>query len=78
MTEDVHTNKADPGMKKRSHSNSQQIVELARDMTHNVAHSRANSVEGSEEMVLDSYGRSIPLSRHQSSDEGSDHEIGRA
>ncbi|CAO3566545.1 unnamed protein product [Mortierella alpina] len=78
MTEDVHTNKADRGMKKRCHSNSQQIVELVRDMTHNVAHSRANSVEGSEEMVLDSYGRSIPLSRHQSSDEGSDHESGRA
>lgn len=78
MTEDVQVNNADTGTKKRSRSNSQHIVELARDMTHNVAHSRANSVEGSEEMVLDSYGRSIPLSRHQSSDEGSDHEIRRA
>ncbi|KAG9321353.1 hypothetical protein KVV02_007151 [Mortierella alpina] len=78
MTEDVHTNKADTGTKKRSRSSSQQIVELARDMTHNVAHSRANSVDGNEEMVLDSYGRSIPMSRHQSSDEGSDHEIGHA
>ncbi|KAF9979876.1 hypothetical protein BGZ75_009119 [Mortierella antarctica] len=78
MTEDVHTNKADTGTKKRSRSSSQQIVELARDMTHNVAHSRANSVDDNEEMVLDSYGRSIPMSRHQSSDEGSDHEIGHA
>ncbi|KAF9961953.1 RNA-binding protein 39 [Mortierella alpina] len=78
MTEDVQNNKADSGTKKRCRSNSQQIVELARDMTHNVAHSRANSVDANEEMVLDSYGRSIPLSRHQSSDEGSDNEIGRA
>ena len=78
MTEDVQNNKADSGTKKRCRSNSQQTVELARDMTHNVAHSRANSVDANEEMVLDSYGRSTPLSRHQSSDEGSDNEIGRA
>ncbi|KAF9570980.1 RNA-binding protein 39 [Mortierella alpina] len=77
MTEDVHTNKADTVSNKRSRSDSQQTEELARDMTHNVAHSRGNSVESNEEMVLDSYGRSIPLSRHQSSDEGSDHEHNR-
>ncbi|KAI1321576.1 hypothetical protein EDD11_003056 [Mortierella claussenii] len=47
-------------------------VQRARDMTHNV-HSRAGSVDENEEMVLDAYGRSIPRSRHQSSDEGSDY-----
>ncbi|KAG0210454.1 hypothetical protein BGX28_009264 [Mortierella sp. GBA30] len=78
VTEDSQANKQDATSKKRSRSNSQHFVELARDMTHNVAHSRANSVDENEEMVLDSYGRSIPRSRHQSSEGGSDYENERA
>ncbi|KAF8933010.1 RNA-binding protein 39 [Dissophora ornata] len=50
----------------------QRPVQRVRDMTHNL-HSRAGSVDENEEMVLDMYGRSIPRSRHQSSDEGSDY-----
>ncbi|KAF8983268.1 hypothetical protein BGZ46_010566 [Entomortierella lignicola] len=42
------------------------------DMTHNI-HGRTGSIDENEEMVLDVYGRSIPLSRRQSSDEGSDY-----
>ncbi|KAF9398651.1 hypothetical protein BGX21_007468 [Mortierella sp. AD011] len=51
---------------------STQPVQRARDMTRNV-HSRAGSVDENEEMVLDVYGRSIPRSRRQSSDDGSDY-----
>ncbi|KFH70777.1 hypothetical protein MVEG_03625 [Podila verticillata NRRL 6337] len=47
--------------------------ELARDMTHNVQ-SRSGSVDDDEEMVIDMFGRSVPRSRHHSSDEGSDSE----
>ncbi|KAF9429271.1 RNA-binding protein 39, partial [Entomortierella beljakovae] len=43
----------------------------ARDMTHNI-HSRRGSADENEEMILDIYGRSVPRSRRQSSDEGSE------
>ncbi|KAI1305008.1 hypothetical protein EDD11_005032 [Mortierella claussenii] len=46
---------------------------LAKDMTHNVQ-SRAGSIDENEEMVVDMFGRSVPRSRHHSSDEGSDSE----
>ncbi|KAG0051782.1 hypothetical protein BGZ83_003308 [Gryganskiella cystojenkinii] len=46
---------------------------LAKDMTHNVQ-SRSGSVDENEEMVVDMFGRSVPRSRHHSSDEGSDSE----
>lgn len=42
-------------------------------MTHNVQ-SRSGSVDDDEEMVIDMFGRSVPRSRHHSSDEGSDSE----
>ncbi|GJJ74409.1 hypothetical protein EMPS_06767 [Entomortierella parvispora] len=44
---------------------------LAKDMTHNVQ-SRSGSIDENEEMVIDMFGRSVPRSRHHSSDEGSD------
>ncbi|KAG0224018.1 hypothetical protein BGX31_008240 [Mortierella sp. GBA43] len=50
---------------------------LAKDMTHNVQ-SRSGSVDENEEMVIDMFGRSVPRSRHHSSDEGSDSENERA
>jgi hypothetical protein len=46
---------------------------LAKDMTHNVQ-SRSGSIDENEEMVIDMFGRSVPRSRHHSSDEGSDSE----
>ncbi|KAF9580348.1 hypothetical protein BGW38_003042 [Lunasporangiospora selenospora] len=46
---------------------------LAKDMTHNVQ-SRAGSFDENEEMIVDMFGRSVPRSRHHSSDEGSDSE----
>ncbi|KAG0247821.1 hypothetical protein BG011_000838 [Mortierella polycephala] len=46
---------------------------LVKDMTHNVQ-SRSGSVDENEEMVIDMFGRSVPRSRHHSSDEGSDSE----
>lgn len=42
-------------------------------MTHNVQ-SRSGSIDENEEMVIDMFGRSVPRSRHHSSDEGSDSE----
>ncbi|KAG0381067.1 hypothetical protein BGX24_012201 [Mortierella sp. AD032] len=46
---------------------------LAKDMTHNVQ-SRSGSIDENEEMVIDMFGRSVPRSRHHSSDEGSESE----
>ncbi|KAI8349358.1 hypothetical protein B0O80DRAFT_489599 [Mortierella sp. GBAus27b] len=50
----------------------QQSVQRVRDMTRNV-HSRTGSMDENEEMILDVYGRSVPRSRRQSSDDGSDY-----
>lgn len=50
---------------------------LVKDMTHNVQ-SRSGSIDENEEMVIDAFGRSVPRSRHHSSDEGSDSEDERA
>jgi len=41
-------------------------------MTRNVR-SRAGSMDENEEMILDIYGRSVPRSRRQSTDDGSDY-----
>ncbi|KAG0308700.1 RNA-binding protein 39 [Dissophora globulifera] len=49
----------------------QRPMQRVRDMTHNI-HSRQGSMDENEEMILDMYGRSIPRSRHQSSDESSE------
>ncbi|KAF9364252.1 RNA-binding protein 39 [Mortierella sp. NVP85] len=50
----------------------QSSVQRVRDMTRNV-HSRAGSMDENEEMILDIYGRSVPRSRRQSTDDGSDY-----
>ncbi|KAG0317065.1 RNA-binding protein 39 [Dissophora globulifera] len=49
----------------------QRPMQRVRDMTRNI-HSRQGSMDENEEMILDMYGRSIPRSRHQSSDESSE------
>ncbi|KAG0343818.1 hypothetical protein BG004_004972 [Podila humilis] len=69
--------KNDGGQRRGSNGGSPNKPELARDMTHNV-HSRAGSVDDDEEMVIDMFGRSVPRSRHHSSDEGSDSEAEEA
>ncbi|KAF9430170.1 hypothetical protein BGZ94_008032 [Podila epigama] len=65
--------KNETNSRRNSGSRSPNKPDLARDMTHNV-HSRAGSVDDDEEMVIDMFGRSVPRSRHHSSDEGSDSE----
>ncbi|KAF9987371.1 hypothetical protein BGZ75_000681 [Mortierella antarctica] len=64
--------KTDAGSRRNSGSASPTKM-LAKDMTHNVQ-SRSGSVDENEEMVIDMFGRSVPRSRHHSSDEGSDSE----
>ncbi|KAF9286850.1 hypothetical protein BGZ68_002509 [Mortierella alpina] len=64
--------KTDVGSRRNSGSTSPTKM-LAKDMTHNVQ-SRSGSVDENEEMVIDMFGRSVPRSRHHSSDEGSDSE----
>ncbi|KAG0211233.1 hypothetical protein BGX28_008300 [Mortierella sp. GBA30] len=64
--------KNDTGSRRNSGSSSPTKM-LAKDMTHNVQ-SRSGSVDENEEMVIDMFGRSVPRSRHHSSDEGSDSE----
>ncbi|KAF9934280.1 hypothetical protein FBU30_002698 [Linnemannia zychae] len=58
---------------RRNSSSSSPTKLLAKDMTRNVQ-SRSGSIDENEEMVIDMYGRSVPRSRHHSSDEGSDSE----
>ncbi|KAG0307262.1 hypothetical protein BGZ98_000711 [Dissophora globulifera] len=66
--------KADDNIAPRRNSGSASPTKLlAKDMTHNVQ-SRSGSVDENEEMVVDMFGRSVPRSRHHSSDEGSDSE----
>ncbi|KAG0084240.1 hypothetical protein BGZ92_010077 [Podila epicladia] len=65
--------KNETGQRRGSDGGSPSKPELARDMTHNVQ-SRSGSVDDDEEMVIDMFGRSVPRSRHHSSDEGSDSE----
>ncbi|KAF9968927.1 hypothetical protein BGZ73_009017 [Actinomortierella ambigua] len=70
---------AESGLRRRestdstgSAGSSRRPTETVKDMTRNV-HSRAGSAEDlDEEMIVDMYGRSVPRSRHHSSDEGSD------
>ncbi|KAF9568600.1 hypothetical protein EC968_002902 [Mortierella alpina] len=64
--------KTEAGSRRNSGSTSPTKM-LAKDMTHNVQ-SRSGSVDENEEMVIDMFGRSVPRSRHHSSDEGSDSE----
>ncbi|KAF9297522.1 hypothetical protein BGZ88_009783 [Linnemannia elongata] len=61
------------GSSRRNSGSSSPTKLLAKDMTHNVQ-SRSGSIDENEEMVIDMFGRSVPRSRHHSSDEGSDSE----
>ncbi|KAF9940898.1 hypothetical protein BGZ65_005806 [Modicella reniformis] len=68
--------KADTASRRNSESAS--LTKLpVKDMTQSVQ-SQSGSVDEDEEMVIDMFGRSVPRSRHHSSDEGSDSENERA